>query len=118
MLQVHVDYVVGTLLFFQQIVRCRCIQSVAHIVPAAMPASTVAVPPHSAVPLSLEAGRLLVNTLRQRSFSNSPRIITQSTPRHAMMLVIESGVLYLLVQLINLVLFVLNSLIRSPLLAL
>ena len=84
-----------------------------------MPASTVAVPPHSIMPLGLAGYSLLLCSCdRPHRLShlvhlililNLPRTITQSTPCRAMMLAIESGVLYLLVQLIYVVLFALDS---------
>ena len=97
-----------------------CIAGVADIVLAAMPVLFTA-PPHSIVPLGLAGcslplcnnvlvtGLIVYRIWSSSSLPNSPRIITQSAPFRAMMLVIESGALYLLIQLIYLVLFALDS---------
>lgn len=96
-----------------------CIAGATHIV---FSESFGTIPPHAIAPLVL-AGyslplcanilvtSLIVYRIWYMSFPlpNSPQIVAQATSRRAMMLVIESGALYLFIQLVYVVVFALAS---------
>ncbi|KAL4066920.1 hypothetical protein V8B97DRAFT_1917119 [Scleroderma yunnanense] len=102
--------------FLAALAGLACIAGVAHFVISVTPTSPA--PPHAIVPLGLAGYSLplctniLVTALivyriwyTSSTLPNSPQFVAQGASRRAMMLIIESGFIYLLIQLVYVILF-------------
>ena len=101
-----------------------CIAGVAHFAASSNPPATAL--PDSIIPLVLAGGSLLLfaNVLTtgliiyriwytSSTLPNVHRIVTESASRRAIMLIIESGTLYILAELFVVVVFALNSPVQT-----
>lgn len=112
-------FVTLTALIFDTKFRTACIAGVAHLVLALDP--TAPAPPSYIIPLGLAGyclplctNVMVTSLIVYRIWSSSSimpgstETVTQSVPYRAIMLIVESGMLYLVTQLVYVILFAMN----------